>query len=802
MGKIVGIDLGTTYSVMATVDIGGCRILHNTENEPQTRSIVGYYKGDFLIGTPALRRWPMAPEDTIVSVKRLMGRAVTDPEVQKVQEKYLYKIVEPSDGTKDSVRVKLGGKEYSPADISAMILAKLKKDAEFVLGEEVTHAVITVPAYFSEKQKHATKQAGLKAGLRVMKILDEPTAVAIAYGIDTQEKDSKFVLVYDLGGGTFDISVLLMGAGSFSPINKEGDMWLGGDNFDQLIVDDVVEQVKYQYGVDPTQNRQFMALLKGEAQKAKETLSQASKAQIFLPAILKDSSGNIINVESEISREQFEKMIKPLVEKTVALTLKAIENAHLSIDDIDYVIMAGNSTCIPMVQQAMVKLFGEKRVLRKVHPKNSVAMGAAIAAALIQGQYCDVCGHLNDFEADKCEKCGAGLALIEEPDKKIIIKVDKPPIGSIAPFNYGIQTLGDSFSIFIEKGDTVPTPEDKIIVQTFYTVFPNQRIISIPVFGGENKEYASKNEKQGEAFAILPPGLPQGTPIRIKLWLNREELFELSAHLEDGTDLKPWILRGEMDQKVRDLLLKCEEASSKIENIISPEQKKELEKSRNEVFEALKNKNFEEAEKKAEELLKEVEKIEPLPPLDPVELLIGYATYLINEYSWLIKKDDIYQMNKLIGELREAHARKNVKLMEEIANELGALIDGLVQTTDLSGQPIPTLLGLLVTFHLVIESIIQPVDIAKANKLREELLNLENALRNRHPNAMDMLNLFSEKLMRTIEETQKKLPAEMMRCPVCGHQNPPGTRYCGKCKTDLLWKIAKERIPTSSGKIS
>lgn len=221
MGRIVGIDLGTTNSVVATVEMGGCRILQNKENEYQTRSVVGYHRGEFLVGTPAMNRWTQAPKDTIISIKRLMGRAVSDPEVEKVKSKYLYEIVEPSDGTKDSVRVKLGGKEYSPEEISAMILAKLKKDAEFVLGEEVTHAVITVPAYFSDKQRHATREAGLKAGLTVMKLLDEPTAAAIAFGMDSRDDEAKSIVVYDLGGGTFDVSVLMMAAGSFSPLNLE-----------------------------------------------------------------------------------------------------------------------------------------------------------------------------------------------------------------------------------------------------------------------------------------------------------------------------------------------------------------------------------------------------------------------------------------------------------------------------------------------------------------------------------------------------------------------------------------------------
>jgi molecular chaperone DnaK len=252
--------------------------------------------------------------------------------------------------------VVLGGKEYSPIEISALILGKLKSDAEFVLGEEVTHAVITVPAYFNAKQKHATREAGLKAGLKVMRLIEEPTAAAIAFGI--KQDEAKTVMVYDLGGGTLDITVLIMGGGTFAPLNLEGDMWLGGDNFDQCIVEYVKGQVKKQYGVDiPSSEHRLLATIKKEAQRAKEALGAARKADIVIPGMLKDQDGDFIDIDIEITRDKFEEMCRPLVMRTLELVDKAIAGAHSKIQDIDIVVMAGNATAMPIIQSEMEKKF-------------------------------------------------------------------------------------------------------------------------------------------------------------------------------------------------------------------------------------------------------------------------------------------------------------------------------------------------------------------------------------------------------------------------------------------------------------
>ena len=800
MGIIVGIDLGTTNSAIADLsgeDMSGvkARIIRNSENERLTPSVVAFRKGEFYIGTPALRVFPLEPKNTIISVKRLMGRAILDPEVQKMKSKYLYEIVEPSDGTKDSVRVKLGGREYSPIDISAMILRKLKEDAERVIGKEITHAVITVPAYFSDKQREATREAGRRAGLKVMRILDEPTAAAIAYGITVEIKETKWVLVYDLGGGTFDVSILAMSAGASSVVHLEGDMWLGGDDFDQVIIDYVVERIRDEYGIDPKENHRFMAHLRLEARKAKEILSSSRVAEIIITGYLQDKTGNPIDVDFEISREWFEERIEPLVERTIFLTKKALSNQGLTPDDIDYVVMAGNATLIPKVQEAVESLFGKEKVKRIVHPKEAVAIGAAIVAAMLRGIECGKCGYINDLEAKRCEKCGKDLDLTEKPKKtcpycgtensveaercekcgKDLLSI---PSGGVAPFHYGIQTAGDKFNVFVRKGDPYPTPEENRIIQTFYTRYPNQRFIAIPVYGGVNLEYASKNEKQGEAIAILPPNLSEGTPIRIRLWLNKHGHFEVEAYLEDGTDLKPWIMRGEKDQLVIEKLEEVGKLIVENEGNLSPDKKIKINELQEEVLDNMKEKNFDGALNKVNELRKIID--EPPQPPD-TEKVIMFAHYLTKKYDWIIGPASVHTLNNLIKELEDAISENDSAIIKIKLNALMNEIDMIVEKNPL--------LNHFLVMYIAIAQHVYPVLPADAKNLMEELDDIEIAFKNKQPYAMEMLNAFTLKLEEAIKKVEdiigEIVGSKMIKCPKCGHLNSFSNRYCVNCGADL-----------------
>lgn len=808
MGKIIGIDLGTTNTVVATLDIGGSRVLQNSENDYITRSAVALHKGNLLVGRAAINCWPLVPKDTIISVKRLMGRSVVDPDVEKAKKTVLYKIVEPSDGTKDSIRVLLGGKEYSPVDISAEILKKVKRDAEAVLGGEVTHAVITVPAYFSDKQRNATREAGLRAGLTVMKILDEPTAAAIAFGIDARSNDAKTVLVYDLGGGTFDISVLMMSAGAFATLNLEGDMWLGGDNFDQIIVDYAVGRIKSEFGVDAAKDDRFMVILKIEAQKAKELLSNARAASIIIPGVLHDKTGELIDIDIDISREYFEESARPLIERTVQLTRKAVENAHLELGDVDCVIMAGNATSMPAVRQAMAGLFGKEKVLLRIHPKYSVAIGAAMAAAIYGAVNCPKCGHDNsNIEADRCEKCGAALMVAElkrcpscgfqnGADADKCSKCGSPFISvipNVAPFSYGIQTMGDKFNVFINKSNEYETPAEKRTVKSFYTHSPNQRIVSLPVFGGDDAGKASNNVKQGEAMVILPPKCPAGTEILLKLWLDRDGAFQLSATLGDKerTPLKPCILRGESDQKAVEMMQQGFETLRAKDEGIPPDAKKQADTLLEDALQRFEEGNMPEAQRQAQRLLDHIAQAQDHAQgsvIENAENMAEIARYIVSEYGWLLAAK-AYAINNLIGQIEEEIRNNNRVRIESKTKELNDKLNKLLVEDD--GET-PSMFGVLYYIRSRINSSVKQSDPVKAAELLRELDAVEEALRKGQPNAQGRLHALYVKLNGIIE----KLPDKSAKCHQCGHKNNEGALTCANCGADLRQLVNQRNFLT------
>ena len=707
MGRIVGIDLGTCRSVVATMDGPRPRVLQNREAKNQTPSAVSLRKRkgkagdggvDLLCGDAAIDNMVMAHRDTIISVKRLMGRAFSDPEVQKVKGSFAYEVKEPADGTKDSVAIVLGGREHSPIDISAMILKKLKEDAEFRLGDEVTHAVVTVPAYFSQIQRDATRKAGMKAGLKITRILDEPTAAAIAFGLESEDSlEAKTLLVYDLGGGTFDISVLMWSGNVFVPLNLQGDMWLGGDNFDQIIVDHVVQRIQQEYGIDPRTNLRFMAGLKLKAREVKERLSSSDAADLIMPAALQDSGGDYIDVDMEITRNEFEHMARPLVDRSVQLVRTALENAGLKEADVNYIVMAGNSTCIPMVQKAMEDMFGREKVLRKVHPKECVALGTATLATRLGGIVCEApdpadperhCGTVNPLDAVQCSKCGAAFAAAGPDGERA-----SPPVepGCIAPFSYGTQSLGDKFNVFIKKNDPYPTQDGQALI--FYTQRPDQRMISIPVYGGDNLIKASANEKQGEAFAVLPADMPEGTAVRIRLWLDGDGVFALSAHLENGTDLKPTILKGGVIQKtvqrleeLMEMLAEVkgtdparaerieraiDEVLNKIKGVSDDVSASDLGLGSDEWYDKLKNEAQSGAGGKSQEA-------------QQAENAVGYVRFVERRYGWAINAMDQLRLDKAVTETSSALYAGDASAIRQRLAELIQVINSLPRSSGLS----------------------------------------------------------------------------------------------------------------------
>jgi molecular chaperone DnaK len=466
MAKVIGIDLGTTNSVVAVMEAGEPTVLENSEGSRLTPSVVAITKsGERLVGQVAKRQAVTNPENTVFSIKRLMGRKYDDPEVQRTSKSVPYKIVRASNG---DVRVVLSGREYSPPEISAMILQKLKVDAESKLGERVTQAVITVPAYFNDAQRQATKDAGTIAGLEVLRIINEPTAASLAYGMDKRKDEG--IAVYDLGGGTFDISILQLGEGVFEVKATNGDTHLGGDDFDQRIVDWLAEEFRKDQGIDLRKDRMALQRLREAAEKAKIELSSTHQTEVNLPFITADANGPK-HLMITLTRAKLESLVSDLLERTRGPVIKALEDAGIRANEVNEVILVGGQTRMPAVIELVRKIFG-KEPHKGVNPDEVVAIGAAIQAGVLRGEVRDV------------------LLL------------------DVTPLSLGVETLGGVMTKLIERNTTIPTRKSEI----FSTAEDNQSAVEIHVLQGE-RELATDNKSLGrfrlEGIAPAPRGLPQ-----------------------------------------------------------------------------------------------------------------------------------------------------------------------------------------------------------------------------------------------------------------------------------------------------
>jgi molecular chaperone DnaK len=514
MAKVIGIDLGTTNSCVAVMEGGKPRVLENAEGMNTTPSIVAFAADDEkLVGLPAKRQAVTNPFNTFFAIKRLIGRRYDDPMVEKDKDLVPYKIVK---GPSGDAWVEAHGKQYSPQQISAFILQKMKETAEAKLGEKVTQAVITVPAYFNDAQRQATKDAGKIAGLEVLRIINEPTAAALAYGLD-KKKDSKTIAVYDLGGGTFDISVLEIGDGVFEVKSTNGDTFLGGEDFDMKLVSYLADEFKKETGIDLRGDKLALQRLKEAAEKAKIELSSATQTEINLPFITADASGPK-HLTMKLTRAKLESLVDDLIARTKGPCEKAIKDAGLKAADIDEVVLVGGMTRMPKVQEVVKQLFG-KEPHKGVNPDEVVAVGAAIQAGVLQGEVKDV------------------LLL------------------DVTPLSLGIETLGGVFTRLIERNTTIPTKKS----QTFSTAEDSQNAVTIRVSQGE-REMAADNKLLGQFDLVGIPPAPRGVPqIEVTFDIDANGIVHVSA--KDKATAKEQSIRiqasgglsdSEIDRMVKD----------------------------------------------------------------------------------------------------------------------------------------------------------------------------------------------------------------------------------------------------------
>ncbi|SHL52144.1 molecular chaperone DnaK [Roseovarius litoreus] len=532
MSKVIGIDLGTTNSCIAIMDGSQARVIENSEGARTTPSIVAFTENERLVGQPAKRQAVTNPENTIFGVKRLIGRRVDDVDLAKDKKNMPFTVV---DGGNGDAWVQARGEKYSPSQISAFILGKMKETAESYLGEEVTQAVITVPAYFNDAQRQATKDAGKIAGLEVLRIINEPTAAALAYGLD--KKETQTIAVYDLGGGTFDVTILEIDDGLFEVKATNGDTFLGGEDFDMRIVNYLADEFKKEHGVDLTKDKMALQRLKEAAEKAKIELSSSSQTEINQPFISMGSDGQPLHMVMKLTRAKLESLVGDLIKASMKPCAAALKDAGISASEIDEVVLVGGMTRMPKVVEEVTKFFG-KEPHKGVNPDEVVAMGAAIQAGVLQG------------------------------DVKDVVLLD------VTPLSLGIETLGGVFTRLIDRNTTIPTNKSQI----FSTAEDNQSAVTIRVFQGE-REMAADNKLLGQFNLENIPPAPRGMPqIEVTFDIDANGIVSVSAK-DKGTNKEQKITiqasGGLSDEDIEKMVKEAEE------NAESDKARRELIESKN-----------------------------------------------------------------------------------------------------------------------------------------------------------------------------------------------------------------------------
>jgi len=620
MGKILGIDLGTTFSAMAVIDKGEPGIIENKEGSRTTSSVVALAKnGERLVGVTAKRQQITNPKDTIFSVKRLIGRRFSDPEVKKDKKLLPYEIREAS--SDKGIEIKMGDKWYKPLEISAMILQKLKRDAEEKLGEKIDEAIITCPAYFDDSQRKATKVAGEVAGFKVRRIINEPTAAALAYGLDRKKNEQ--IIVYDFGGGTFDVSVLDVGEDTVEVKTTGGNTHLGGDDFDQKIMDWLVQQFKKDQGIDLSEDELALQRLKEAAEKAKVELSTTMETEINLPFVTSGKSGPK-HLYYKLSRAQFENLVGEYIDKSIDIVKKILKEADLEPKDIDEIVLVGGQTRMPKIREEIKKFF-DKEPSKGINPDEVVAVGAAIQGGILQG------------------------------DVKDVLLLD------VTPLSLGIETLGGVNTVLISKNTTIPT--DK--TQTFSTAADNQSSVEIHVLQGD-RSMATDNKTLGRFILDGIPPSPRGVPqVGVSFDIDANGILNVSA--KDKATGKEQSIRiesscgaseEEVDKMKKDAEMHAEEDKKKQELIEARNQANSLVYATEKTLKDAGEKVSSEIKEEVEAKLKELNEVKDGEKLDEIKNKTSELSEDIQKvgaelYKQQQKEEEQQKQNKQTGENKE-----------------------------------------------------------------------------------------------------------------------------------------------------
>jgi molecular chaperone DnaK len=682
MGKAIGIDLGTTNSVVAYKDTE-TKILQNKENEELTRSCVIIDKGVIVVGKYAYDNMKKDPQNTILSIKRLMGGGIKDEMVQhmKASDYYKFGITNLQGGTDEAVTVLLGGKQWTPEAVSAEILKKLKNDAEAKLGGEVTHAVITVPAYFTEKQKNATRKAAFIAGFKVQQLLAEPTAAAIAYGVDSLKPgECKTVLIYDFGGGTFDLSILNIADGLYSESGTGGDRWLGGDDIDRKIHELVNSKVEKEYNISDIsqlvnklsskKKNKFEAEMRIQVEEAKKQLSSTESASIQIDDAFEDENNNIIDINVNISRDEFEDVIRPFVQRTIDLIEELFVNVGFDINVVDHILLVGGTSCIPLVKEMLIAKFGKDKIMNSEKPMLGVAQGAAILAHKLTDEFeCPGCGSVIKPDQKICHKCNVDV------EKLTTSPIEDGPIVTTS-HNYFIQLLKDGEHVINNDSRIIDANEPLSFSksQVFRTTTENQKIVELRLFTDiENGNY----NQIAIGFFTIEDNLPDKSELVFNFELNGDEILSISAYPKNKKNKEQKIVLGRGGKDSNALEFIAESVKFVLSSVISSSKKEEfLAEIQKEIIKVNKigvnnpdSDQWEEIKASVQIALVKSK----LPEEDNPNLPLVFAQILCANYQRLIDNTDYTQMQGLINKY---NATSNSFEQQKYLSELKTTTDG------------------------------------------------------------------------------------------------------------------------------